>query len=371
MCIPSNFFCGTISSKERREAILDTFQRVLDEWRISRAEASVLYSVFDGADLTRDGYINAIEFFRALNYRESPFTRRIYGLFDANANSEVDFGEFVTMAWSYMSPSPYSLVMLGFALFDDDDSGDVSAEEVAQVVRELYNDPNFDRALIADLNIDGVSVGGPKRKMLITRERFSQFAVKYPAILYPALRVQESFRHTIGGVQFWRACASRRAGEEGIAKLQAFNERVTASVRRGGLSEAMGIVRDGRVGTIDLGSANDVVAMKKQHNHLFGKSGGFLRQMSSLLGLRSAKDPDLPGRDKAAKRPPPSRPRQAGGGGRDSGERGGGEGADARKDKADARKKMTRGMTARLLEAVKSASGANKSKTKKVRDEPR
>ena len=70
------------SSSFRREAMLKTFKATLDDWKVTRDEADVLYEAFDGADRTRDGFINQTEFFRMLNLKSTAFTKRIFGLFD-------------------------------------------------------------------------------------------------------------------------------------------------------------------------------------------------------------------------------------------------------------------------------------------------
>ena len=220
------------SSKLRRDIVLDTFRATLDDWRVTREESGVLYDVFDTADSSRDGYMRQAEFMTMLGLRRSAFTQRIFGLFDANANAEVDFGEFVAMSWSYMSPSVYSLIALSFALYSGvaasggaggpaERRDTITADDVQAVVAELLEDPNFDTSMLADAALDRVTVGS-KRHLLITPERFALFALKHPAVLYPALRVQESFRQKVGGTHFWSAVSLRRAGETGAAAARNF-----------------------------------------------------------------------------------------------------------------------------------------------------
>jgi Ca2+-binding EF-hand superfamily protein len=336
------------SSGLRRETMLSTFRSTLDDWRITRDEADVLYESFDGADRSRDGYITQPEFLRMLNLKSSAFTKRIFGLFDANGNDEVDYGEFVTMCWSYMCMSKYAMVQLAFALYDADDSGDVEASEVAAMLGELEADPNFDTRMISDLSLDKVSAG-ERRSLRITLETFTCFALKFPSVLYPALRVQEDFRSKVGGAGFWSAICSRRAGGRGLDEIKAFQAALkVAVVQNQGLSEALNIIRDGRLGEKDLAPRKEAARVKLQHSQNFGRGNpSMLRQVSSLVGLGSKPPP-------RAKADEPSR--RAGGGNRGgrkppSKAGGGGGGGSA--------PPIKRGMTQRLLDAVRKTQAVS------------
>jgi len=321
--------------------MLSTFRTTLDDWKVTRDEADVLYEAFDGADRSRDGYINQLEFLRMLNLKSSAFTKRIFGLFDANGNDEVDFGEFVTMCWSYMCMSKYAMVLLAFALYDADDSGDVEASEVAAMLGELEADPNFDTRMISDLSLDKVSVG-ERKNLRITLDTFTCFALKYPSVLYPALRVQEDFRSKIGGPGFWSAICSRRAGGRGLDEIKAFQVALKAAVvQRQGLSEALNIIRDGRLGEKDLAPRKEAAKVKSEHSHFFGRGTGLMRQVSSLVGMGP----------KGPKRAPADDPsRRAGGGNR---------GGRKPPSKSAANAPVKRGMTQRLLDAVRKTQAVN------------
>ena len=331
------------SSALRRETMLKTFRATLDDWRIARDEADVLYEAFDGADRTRDGYINQIEFLRMLNLKSSAFTKRIFGLFDANSNDEVDFGEFVTMCWSYMTMSRFATIQLAFALYDADDSGDVEAGEVQDMLSELERDPNFDTRMVSDLNLNQVTLGD-KRNLRITLETFTLFSLKYPSVLYPALRVQEDFRQKVGGQGFWSAACSRRAGGRGLDDIKQFqNALKSAVVMQQGLSEALNIIRDGRLGDKDLAPRKEGQRAREEHSRLFGRGVGIMRQMSTLIASPQKRADD---RDEANRR--------AGGG-----NRGGRKAPRPAAAVAPGGGGMKRGMTQRLLDAVRKTQAVN------------
>ena len=331
------------SSSFRRETMLKTFKTTLDDWKVTRDEADVLYEAFDGADRTRDGFINQTEFFRMLNLKSTAFTKRIFGLFDANGNDEVDFGEFVTMCWSYMCMSKYAMILLAFALYDADDSGDVEASEVREMLGELEADPNFDTRMVSDLNLDKVSLGD-NRKLRITLETFTLFALKHPSVLYPALRVQEDFRQKVGGVGFWSAICSRRAGGRGLDEIKQFQTSLKlAVVNNQGLSDALNIIRDGRLKDADLAPRKEAQRVKMEHSQFFGRGSGLVRQMTRAV-LGGAPQQARDERDAVSRR--------AGGG-----NRGGRKQPD--KVASQAGPGMKRGMTARLLDAVRKTQAVS------------
>ena len=341
------------SSAYRRETMLKTFKTTLDDWKVTRDEADVLYEAFDGADRTRDGFINQTEFLRMLGLRQSAFTKRIFGLFDANGNDEVDFGEFVTMCWSYMCMSRWATIQLAFALYDADDSGDVEGSEVRQMMEELTADPNFDTSMLSDLNLDRVSVGAEAaRHLRVTLETFAAFSLKHPSILYPALRVQEDFRSKVGGLGFWSAICSRRAGGRGLDDIKDFQTRLkSAVVANQGLSAAMNVIRDGRLSDKDLAPRKEVAKVREVHSQYFGRATGLVRQLSraaSRAFLSPGKGPQSSAADAERRRAGGGnrggqrRPAAAGGGG-------GGGGAGG----------MKRGLTMRLLDAVRKTQAAS------------
>ena len=317
---------GRMSSKERKDVMLNTFKRTLDEYRIGRLEAETLYHVFDGGDNSRDGFLNRGEFFEMLGYKNSAFSRRIFDLFDTNASHELDFGEFITMAWNYMTPTPFALIKLMFALCDSNDSGEITPDEVVKVADELMEDPNFDTSMLSEMNLNQVSM--KKKIFILNFTRFGQVAMKFPALLYPALRVQESFRNKIGGLAFWNNLTTKRAGEKSASSLHSFLQTVRSKAMNHGLAEALTIIRDGKVSDADLGSSKEFNNQKMSHSRLFNRSGGFARKLSGALFGMSMENLDTAPRKRSRNQPkkapgPPKKP------------------------------SLIRGATQRLLEAVK------------------
>jgi Ca2+-binding EF-hand superfamily protein len=324
---------GRMSSKERKDVMLTTFKRTLDEYRVGRLESETLYHVFDGGDETRDGFLNRGEFFDMLGYKNSAFSRRIFDLFDTNTSHELDFGEFVTMAWNYMTPTPFALVKLMFALCDANDSGEITPDEVVKVADELLVDPNFDTSMLSEMNLSLVSL--KKKIYVLNFERFGQVAMKYPAILYPALRVQESFRNKVGGLAFWNNLTAKRAGDRTAGTLHSFLQTVRSKALNHGLAEALTVIRDGKVSDEELGSSKEFNNQRMSHSRLFNRSGGFARKLSKLssafFGASRNDLDDAPrkrSRNRANKPPAPKKP------------------------------SLIRGATQRLLEAVKRTKRA-------------
>lgn len=77
--------------------------------QISKQEALKLYTVFHRADLDGGGSINLLELLTVVDLERTPFTKRVFSIFDDDESGEIDFGEFVLALWNYCTLSKVSL----------------------------------------------------------------------------------------------------------------------------------------------------------------------------------------------------------------------------------------------------------------------
>lgn len=88
--------------------------------------------------INSSGSIDIAELLVNLNLDTTPFTRRIFALFDTDNSGEVDFVECVLALWNYCSLADTELVAFAFELYDEDGSGFLQQSEVAQILRDVY-----------------------------------------------------------------------------------------------------------------------------------------------------------------------------------------------------------------------------------------
>jgi Ca2+-binding EF-hand superfamily protein len=133
---------------------------------------------------------------------------------------------------------------------------------------------------------DGALRGAELRH--ITEEEFAAVALRYPAVLYPALRLQESLRLRMGGTKLWERITARKlaatggkravltAGQAWIASIA---RDVQVAKRRGEDLVPMAVVKlseDVRRAE-DLAPAQDVAFLKLQYVDAFGRVMEFRR----------------------------------------------------------------------------------------------
>ena len=70
-----------------------------------------------------------------INEKKTPFTSHIFKLIDEDGSGEVDQNEFVGMMCLYCMYSKEEILRFTFDSFDDDRSGTLDEEEIAEVAR--------------------------------------------------------------------------------------------------------------------------------------------------------------------------------------------------------------------------------------------
>ena len=180
--------------------------------QLSIHEKSVekLYEIFCEIDRDGSGEISHYEFFRFFRHKRFPqrskFSKKVFKAFDLDGSGEIDFQEFVLCLWNFCSCTKDALYRLSFELYDLDRSGYLDEREMRKILRELYGKNNYEknqgtRHILKELaKMDGE----------INYVQFTEFARRYPALLFPAFRLQTCLQQNILGTQFWDEAAKSR-----------------------------------------------------------------------------------------------------------------------------------------------------------------
>ena len=180
--------------------------------QLSIHEKSVekLYEIFCDIDRDGSGEISHYEFFRFFRHKRFPqrskFSKKVFKAFDLDGSGEIDFQEFVLCLWNFCSCTKDALYRLSFELYDLDRSGYLDEREMRKILRELYGKNNYEknqgtRHILKELaKMDGE----------INYVQFTEFARRYPALLFPAFRLQTCLQQNILGTQFWDEAAKSR-----------------------------------------------------------------------------------------------------------------------------------------------------------------
>jgi len=204
------------------------FEASFDALKLSGKSLRALHETFENMDFDCSGEISIKEFFRYLGVRRTAFSKRCFCLFDYDNSGELDFREFVVSLWNYCTSDSYALMSFSFDLYDLDNSGMISNEEMVNVCKEVYGKDieNNKRAknIIEKLQRSNRSSlkGGDQLVDIepeCTKEGFVQFCKRHPALLFPAFMLQETLRNELLGRAFWKKLATNREREFGKEEI--------------------------------------------------------------------------------------------------------------------------------------------------------
>lgn len=109
-----------------------------DALKLTHAEVGQLLKIYQKMDVDRSGSIDLHEMFRFLQIEKTPFTQRVFTIFDADGTGRVDFREFVLAMWNYCTLGNATLDIFTFDIYDEDGGGSLSMKEVCVMLEDIY-----------------------------------------------------------------------------------------------------------------------------------------------------------------------------------------------------------------------------------------
>lgn len=155
---------------------------------------------FDKIDIDGSGNIDAEELFESMGQSRSPFTDKLFALIDLDGNGGIEFDEYVRVLATYCMFTKDEILRFCFECFDVDSSGTIDEKEFIELCKVVNNaspafPQNFKRALEEfDVNEDG----------LIDYSEFIELDRRYPLVLFPAFRMQDTMQTSSLGEKGWQ-----------------------------------------------------------------------------------------------------------------------------------------------------------------------
>eukprot|EP01032_Pedospumella_encystans_P011241 gene11241-13081_t len=189
------------------------FQKDLVQYQamqLSEKEVRKLYNEFRKVDMDNSGSIGLPELLAHLDLPVTPFTQKVFSIFDDDGSGEVDFKEFVMTLWNYCTLTAATLEMFAFDMYDSDGSGEISPTEVTQMLTDIFGKQEVKtnqhaKAMAAELLDHARKFRDP-----FTVETFRTFVKTHQALLFPAFQMQLALQRKFLGTAFWESNANRR-----------------------------------------------------------------------------------------------------------------------------------------------------------------
>lgn len=171
----------------------------IDGLGLTQKHLKKLKARFDDIDIDGSGNIDPEEFFEACGESRSPITDRLFSIIDIDSSGAIEFEEFIRVLATYCMYTKDDILRFCFETFDKDGSNAIDEKEFVDLCKHVNNASptypgNFKNALENfDVNEDG----------LIDYAEFIELERRYPLILFPAFRLQDSLQSFSLGQRQW------------------------------------------------------------------------------------------------------------------------------------------------------------------------
>mgnify|MGYP000395057526 CR=1 FL=1 len=144
-----------------------------------------------------------------IDIERTPFTKRVFSIFDDDGSKTVDFKEFVMALWNYCTLGKATLVLFAFDIYDRDSSGELALDEVRAMLKDVYGSSFENNAHAKQIlkQLDSLAIN---RSDGVDVDQFRAFCLKHQAVLYPAFEIQREIQRRILGEEFWNLLSTRR-----------------------------------------------------------------------------------------------------------------------------------------------------------------
>ncbi len=136
------------------------WNEMFEALQLRKNEIKQLYKIFWKADLDGGGTIDLVELLTIVDLERTPFTERIFSIFDEDDSGKIDFGEFVLALWNYCTLTKFTLgiylflvivklqwmisasfqfvAIFAFDLYDRDNTGILESKDLEMMLKDVY-----------------------------------------------------------------------------------------------------------------------------------------------------------------------------------------------------------------------------------------
>ena len=164
-------------------------------------ELGVFWKHFRQGDKEMLGVIPIDEFYNLFHEKRSIFGDGLFDLTDIHHAEELDFGEYLVAVITYCLFEPQEILRFCFYIFDRDKNGYIVKEELELMLRVLYHIVPPDEFTGNTRNALELLEFSDDEK--VDWQEFNRFHVLFPALFYPAFRMQNTMITETMGQRWW------------------------------------------------------------------------------------------------------------------------------------------------------------------------
>lgn len=184
-------------------------REIYEAFAFNELDIGRLHKVYRKIDNDSSNSIELAELLAFLDLDRTRFTKRIFTMFDEDSSGLLDFHEFVLSLWNYCTLTKSSLVLFAFDLYDADNSGTITNNEVMDMLKDLYGKDGYKKNPQAKL-IASELEALERLDGDVDIEDFREFSRTHPALLFLAFQMQEKIQTYVMGPTFWKHYSERR-----------------------------------------------------------------------------------------------------------------------------------------------------------------
>jgi Ca2+-binding EF-hand superfamily protein len=199
-----SFTINTVVPGQGKE-VYDTATKL----KISQSDINALFRQFCNIDFDHSGIVDVSEFIVYHHITSEIIGELIFSLFDRDKSGKIDFQEYMVALWNYCTLNKDSLARFAFEIFDVDNSGVLTKEDIQEVIDIIWGYQKNER-----LN-NVTKLFSDNKTGEIKADEFVEMSKHFPMLLLPIFEVQNKLQGS-GLVRFmWSKLTKQRQNNFG------------------------------------------------------------------------------------------------------------------------------------------------------------
>ena len=182
--------------------------KVFQLLELTQDDLNKLYTLFKKLDKRKLERVTIESVLKHIGVQKSKLSTRIVRSADVDHDGRLNFKEFVLNCWTFATKDIEGVCGYAFDNFDKDGSGELSIDEVRDMVRDVHFGYQTEQEMTitkvtseVDQLLKVMDTDG--RSQRISKQEFLGHCLEFRQLLNPALLIQQRINENIIGPSFW------------------------------------------------------------------------------------------------------------------------------------------------------------------------